>query len=59
MPKHHKKQHNRKPSGKAAIMKPAPFLHREQVTLTDVLPLQGDNDGGFFYASVNPNGATT
>jgi len=40
-------------------MKPAPFLHRESVTLTDVVPLQGNTDSGVFYAQVGPNGASS
>lgn len=40
-------------------MKPAPFLHKESVTLTDVIPLLGNTDGGVFYAQVGPNGASS
>jgi hypothetical protein len=39
-------------------MSPAPLLYKERVVLTDVVPLAGDDQGGFFYALANPNGFT-
>ena len=61
MPKHHKQQSRREKKrngGHAAIMRPAPFLHKERVTLTDIVPLSGNDQGGFFYGAVGPNGLT-
>jgi hypothetical protein len=37
-------------------MSPAPLLYKERVVLTDVVPLAGNDQGGFFYALASPNG---
>jgi len=59
MPKHHKKQlRAQKHKQQHAIMKPAPLLYKEEVVLTDIVPLIGNDQGGFFYAAVGPNGVT-
>jgi len=37
----------------------APFLHRKSVTYSDVVTVQGGDNGGALFALVNGNGLTT
>jgi hypothetical protein len=41
-----------------AVVKSAPFLHKETVTLTSVEVLSGGTNGGTFFALTNGNGLT-
>jgi len=37
-------------------MSPAPYLHRESVSFTDVVTIAGGPSGGVSYAQLGPNG---
>jgi hypothetical protein len=57
MPKKLRGIHSRQFHKNAAVS-PAPFLHKETVTLEDILTLGGDDNGGNAYALLNPDGVT-